>query len=43
MKVLVIGGTGVVGSQVVNQLRKRDVEISVLTGVKKKRKNFPKG
>ncbi len=43
MKVLVIGGTGVVGSQVVNELRKRDVEISVLTRSEEKVKELPEG
>ena len=41
MKILVIGGTGHVGSEVVNELRKRDAEVRVL--VRKPGTAFPNG
>jgi uncharacterized protein YbjT (DUF2867 family) len=43
MKVLVIGGTGLVGSNVVNELLKRNAEVSVLTRNEEKGKQLPKG
>jgi uncharacterized protein YbjT (DUF2867 family) len=43
MKILVIGGTGTVGSLVVKELSARDVEISVLTRNPEKMKALPKG
>lgn len=43
MKILVIGGTGTVGSQVVNELMQRDVEdVQVLTRSAEKAKALPK-
>ncbi len=43
MKILVIGGTGNVGSQVVNELKKSDADITVLTRSAEKAKDLPKG
>lgn len=43
MKVLVIGGTGMVGSQVVRELLEREVEVTVLTRKSKQDANLPKG
>lgn len=43
MKILVTGGTGTVGSQVVNELLKRDVVVTVLTRKSKQEANLPKG
>lgn len=43
MKILVIGGTGTVGSHVVNELKKSDADITVLTRSAEKAKNLPEG
>jgi uncharacterized protein YbjT (DUF2867 family) len=43
MKVLVLGGTGTVGSQVVRELLARGVEVSVLTRSAEKARNLPGG
>ena len=43
MKILVTGGTGTVGSQVVNELIKRKAEVTVLTRKAKSEVNLPKG
>jgi len=43
MKVLVIGGTGTVGSQVVRELLARKAEVSVLTRSPEKAKTLPPG
>jgi uncharacterized protein YbjT (DUF2867 family) len=43
MKVLVIGGTGTVGSQVVRELLTRGVEVSVLTRSAEKAGKLPRG
>ncbi|PRY10162.1 uncharacterized protein YbjT (DUF2867 family) [Pontibacter ummariensis] len=43
MKVLVIGGTGTVGSQTVKELFDRDVEVQVLTRSEEKARNLPAG
>lgn len=43
MKILVIGGTGMVGSQVVNELLKRDAVVTVLSRKTKQEANLPKG
>lgn len=43
MKILVIGGTGTVGSQVVHDLLKHDVDITVLTRDEKKAEKLPEG
>ena len=43
MKVLVLGGTGPVGSQVVRELLARGVEVSVLTRSAEKARNLPGG
>lgn len=43
MKILVTGGTGLVGSHVVNELLKRDAEITVLTRKSKSDAELPKG
>jgi uncharacterized protein YbjT (DUF2867 family) len=43
MKVLVLGGTGMVGSQVVRELLARGVEVSVLTRSAEKARNLPGG
>lgn len=43
MKVLVIGGTGVVGSQVVKELQGRNVDVQVLTRNAEKAKSLPEG
>ncbi|MGD8426704.1 MAG: NmrA family NAD(P)-binding protein [Balneolaceae bacterium] len=43
MKILVLGGTGTVGSQVVHELLKRDTEVHVLTRKVKTRKDIPSG
>lgn len=43
MKILVTGGTGMVGSHVVNELLKRDVEITVLSRKSKQEASLPKG
>lgn len=43
MKVLVTGGTGTVGSQVVRELISRSVEVSVLTRDPAKATNLPRG
>ncbi len=42
MKILVTGGTGTVGSQVVNELLKRDVRVTVLTRKSKQEADLPK-
>lgn len=41
MKILVTGGTGMVGSQVVNELLKRGVEVTVLTRKNRDEANLP--
>ena len=43
MKVLVLGGTGTVGSQVVRELLARKAEVSVLTRSAEKAKGLPEG
>ncbi len=43
MKILVTGGTGTVGSSVVQELLARDVEISVLTRSEESAKKLPQG
>lgn len=43
MKILVIGGTGTVGSHVVAELQKRDTEITVLSRKDKQEANLPHG
>lgn len=43
MKILVTGGTGMVGSHVVSELLKREVEITVLTRKSKQEANLPEG
>lgn len=43
MKILVTGGTGTVGSQVVRELLSRDVEVEVLTRDLSKAKSLPPG
>lgn len=43
MKVLVIGGTGMVGSHVVQELRARDVDVYVLTRSMEKAEQLPTG
>ena len=43
MKVLVLGGTGTVGSQVVRELSARGADVRVLTRDPGKAKSFPKG
>ncbi|UKJ09111.1 SDR family oxidoreductase [Solitalea lacus] len=43
MKILVIGGTGTVGSKVVDELRSRNVDVSVLTRNTAKIDNLPHG
>ena len=43
MKILVTDGTGMVGSHVVKELLKRDVEITVLTRKSKQEANLPDG
>ncbi len=43
MKILVLGGTGTVGSQVVNELLARDVGVRVLTRTAEKAESLPEG
>lgn len=43
MSVLVIGGTGTVGSQVVRGLRAKDVDVRVMTRAPDKARHFPDG
>lgn len=43
MKVLVIGGTGTVGSQTVKELLARNVEVQVLTRNPEKATSLPEG
>lgn len=43
MKILVTGGTGTVGSHVVNELSRRGAQVSVLTRDMSKAANFPTG
>ena len=43
MKILVLGGTGTVGSQVVHELLARDVDVRVLTRTAEKAQSLPEG
>ena len=43
MNILVLGGTGTVGSQVVNELLARDVDVRVLTRSTEKVESLPDG
>ena len=43
MNILVLGGTGTVGSQVVNELLARDVDVRVLTRSTEKAQSLPEG
>ncbi len=43
MKILVLGGTGTVGSQVVHELLARDADVRVLTRTAEKAEGLPEG